>query len=132
MFCLFVARVVYFTHIGNLSGFLLLVHARTDIVGRVGEKVILQCQTFENRSQWIRENTVYGDRGIININLPHKDKLKIVGNIQRGEYNLQIENVSRADAGVYKCIKTIDGNVNTTEVLLNIVGLYMHTLVCFD
>ncbi|CAG2221412.1 unnamed protein product [Mytilus edulis] len=97
------------------------VHALTEIVGRMGETVILQCQTSENRSQWIRENTVYGDRGIININLPHKDKLKIVGNIQRGEYNLQIENVSRADAGVYKCIKTIDGNVNTTEVLLNIV-----------
>ncbi|XP_063431128.1 uncharacterized protein LOC134713770 [Mytilus trossulus] len=97
------------------------VHALTEIIGLVGETVILQCQTFENRSQWIRENTVYGDRGIININLPHKDKLKIVGNIQRGEYNLQIENVSRSDAGVYKCFKTIDGNVNTTEVLLNIV-----------
>ncbi|XP_076100860.1 uncharacterized protein LOC143070463 [Mytilus galloprovincialis] len=97
------------------------VHALTEIIGRMGETVILQCQTSENRSQWIRENTVYGDRGIVNINLPHKDKLKIVGNIQRGEYNLQIENVSRADAGVYKCIKTIDGKVNTTEVLLNIV-----------
>ncbi|CAC5408019.1 unnamed protein product [Mytilus coruscus] len=98
-----------------------VVHARTEIVGRVGETVILQCQTFGNQSQWIRDDTVYGDRWNININLPNKDKLKIVGNIQREEYNLQIENVSRTDAGVYRCIKPIDRKVNTTEVLLNIV-----------
>ncbi|XP_052100506.1 uncharacterized protein LOC127734590 [Mytilus californianus] len=105
----------------SYQGFLLLVHARTEMVGRVGETVILRCQTFGNQSQWIRDDIVYGDRRNININLPNKDKLKIVGNIQRGEYNLQIENVSRADAGVYRCIKTIDRQVNTTEVLLNIV-----------
>ncbi|CAC5417704.1 unnamed protein product [Mytilus coruscus] len=47
--------------------------------------------------------TRYTNNGHFNPNLPHKKRLKIVGDAMRGQLYLQIENVSNYDAGLYRC-----------------------------
>lgn len=47
--------------------------------------------------------TTYTNNGYFNPVLPHKKRLKIVGEPMRGQFFLQIEDVSDYDAGLYRC-----------------------------
>ncbi|CAC5411486.1 NCAM [Mytilus coruscus] len=46
---------------------------------------------------------------IINPAIPNMNRLKVVGNITKGDYNLQIQNVSSSDEGIYKCSQRVTG-----------------------
>ncbi|XP_052079799.1 uncharacterized protein LOC127717959 [Mytilus californianus] len=76
-----------------------------------GANVTIKCKLFPNsKSTWDKvksneKNTVilYADGNEINPDLPNKQNLAIVGNINEGDYNLQIQNVSLNDDGIYIC-----------------------------
>lgn len=55
-----------------------------------------------------------------------KSKLQIVGNITNGEYNLQINNVTEKDEGIYECFRYAKNNKphKVTVVTLTIRGNY--------
>lgn len=82
-----------------------------------GATAILECNVPPNvKSTWDRVNSrsdqrgdiyiLYADGTEINTNLPNFDNLAIVGKISEGNYNLQIQNVSSSDEGVYICSET--------------------------
>lgn len=45
----------------------------------------------------------YSDDDMLNYNLPHIDRLNIAGHDSKGEFFLEIRNVSVDDAGLYLC-----------------------------
>lgn len=47
----------------------------------------------------------YSDNDKIRQDLPHSDRLQIVGNRKKGEVFLEILNISSDDVGLYKCDK---------------------------
>ncbi|CAC5355920.1 unnamed protein product [Mytilus coruscus] len=72
---------------------------------------VLQCQVHPNSiASWERRceksrSVIYTDGLEINPSLSNKSKLKIVGKITNGEYNMQINNVSAKEKGIYKCVQ---------------------------
>ncbi|CAC5393252.1 [Mytilus coruscus] len=76
-----------------------------------GDNVIIKCKLFPNsKSTWdkVKSNEkstviLYADGDEINPDLPNMQNLAIVGNINEGDYNLQIQNVSLNDDGIYIC-----------------------------
>lgn len=75
-----------------------------------GKSAVLECQVDSNNGTiaiWEAYNrtngfTVYTNKQAINPLF--SNKVKLVGNITNGEYNLQINNVSATDEGIYKYI----------------------------
>ncbi|CAC5383203.1 unnamed protein product [Mytilus coruscus] len=62
-----------------------------------------------NDKKMIKTLIVQADGEIINPAIPNMNRLKIVGNITKGDYNLQIQNVSSSDEGIYKCSQRVTG-----------------------
>lgn len=93
-----------------------------------GKSAVLKCQVDPNNvplGTWLKHSrtddmTIYTRRYSINPSL--SNKVKIVGNITNGEYNLQINNVSATDEGIYLCIPVF--NLSTSYVKLIIQGKY--------
>ncbi|XP_071173098.1 uncharacterized protein [Mytilus edulis] len=91
----------------------------------VGDTAYLPCKNIQGNIiiQWLRLNentetvdstftTTYTDGWTVNTNLPHHERLGIVG-IEGGEkYTLEVSNLTKEDAGRYSC--TID-NPNGTH-----------------
>ncbi|XP_063418514.1 neural cell adhesion molecule 2-like [Mytilus trossulus] len=87
-----------------------------------GDSVILKCDVLPNsKSTWDKENPranktykeviPQADGKYINPKIPNKNRLEIVGNISKGDYNLQIQNVSSSDEGTYKCSQKVNGTI---------------------
>lgn len=74
---------------------------------------VLECQVDPNsKASWDgpdgesdSKSVRYFDGTYMNPSLS-KNKIKLIGSISHGEYNLQIRNVSARDEGVYKCFNS--------------------------
>ncbi|VDI59758.1 Hypothetical predicted protein [Mytilus galloprovincialis] len=68
------------------------------------------------------ENLVsYTRNGQLNKNVQRQHQLKISGNASRGEYNLEIRNVSRIDGGLYRCASVVNGQSVTADFMLKVL-----------
>ncbi|CAC5411483.1 PVRL1 [Mytilus coruscus] len=95
-----------------------------------GATAILECNVPPNvKSTWDKDNSnsskryviPYADGREINKNLPNLNNLAIVGEISEGNYNLQIQNVSSSDEGVYICSHlSIDSGAQESNVTLQV------------
>lgn len=91
--------------------------------------VILTCQitALDGNVQWYRLNPeeTYSQGQIVNTMLPQHRRLKVVGNFDKGEFNLQISQVRRLDTGKYSCSTKTNQSIITKEVYLQITGKYI-------
>jgi hypothetical protein len=92
----------------NFDGTNLLSEGVTTIEGGT---LILRCHTsFSAGRSWQKSRlidfnfTTYADSNQINPSIEHANRLRVVGNFSIGIYNLQIQNVSLVDEGLYRCI----------------------------
>ncbi|CAC5391186.1 unnamed protein product [Mytilus coruscus] len=68
------------------------------------------------------ENLVsYTRNGQINKDIQRQHRLKISGNSFKGEYNLQIRNLSRMDDGLYRCASVVNGQSVTADFMLKVL-----------
>lgn len=97
-----------------------------------GMSAVLKCQVHPNsKVTWDGPNVkssldLYADGNEINPFLSNKRKLKIVGNITNGDYNMQINNISGKEEGIYRCyeINKQKMTARETSVTLIIQGNY--------
>lgn len=84
-------------------------------------------------------NTIqYTDDVMIRNSLPHKNRLHIVGNNIKGEFFLEIRNVSVDDTGLYKCnIYALMTNISavTRLFIVNLkceycISTFIHLFLC--
>lgn len=96
--------------------------------------VVLKCQVSpNNKATWDGPNgqsriVIIADGIETNPSLSNKRKLKIVGNITNGDYNMQINNVSAKEEGIYKCFQINNQKMTAreTSVTLIIQGNYTY------
>lgn len=101
------------------------------VYARYGDPVILKCLNNTNASAWdgpslkssnMYNETPYADKNHIVQHLPNAKNLMVVGDINVGEYNLKIINLTRKEEGYYKC----NGHIGITpfekRFLLKIKG----------
>ena len=76
-----------------------------------GSTLILRCSTSSStHTSWHKSPltdfnfTIYAGGNQINPSIEHANRLRVVGNFSIGIYNLQIQNVSLVDEGLYRCI----------------------------
>lgn len=99
-----------------------------------GMSTVLECQVdLNSKAIWDGPNgesgsIVYADGPSINPTLSNKSKLKIVGSIENREYNMEIQNVSTREEGIYRCTQRNFNEMTTREtfVVILIQGWYMH------
>ena len=94
-----------------------------EITTTEGSTLLLKCSTsFSTDKRWEKSAltdfnlTTYADDNQINPSLEHANRLRVVGNFNRGIYNLQIVNVSLADEGLYRCSYTNNTNSYTKKI----------------
>ncbi|CAC5420423.1 unnamed protein product [Mytilus coruscus] len=95
-----------------------------------GATAILECNvppfaksTWDKRNSSSSQRLVipYADGREINTDLPNFNNLAIVGEISEGNNNLQIQNVSSSDEGVYICShKSIESGLQESNVTLQV------------
>lgn len=101
-----------------------------------GGTAILECNVHPSaKSTWDKSNSSsiqrnvipYADGGEINTDLPNFNNLAIVGEISEGNYNLQIQNVSSCDEGVFICSHTsIESGILESNVTLQMKGKHFY------
>lgn len=68
------------------------------------------------------ENLVsYTRNGQLNKNVQRQHQLKISGNASKGEYNLEIRNISSIDGGLYRCASVVNGQSVTADFMLKVL-----------
>ncbi|CAC5397916.1 unnamed protein product [Mytilus coruscus] len=78
----------------------------------LGETITLRCRNSgASTSLWRRKDYFISDGLNINPNAYGYDRLRIIEDLMKGEYNLEISNITEEDLGLYCC-----------EVLINIVA----------
>jgi hypothetical protein len=82
-----------------------------------GSTLILRCSTSSStHTSWHKSPltdfnfTIYAGGNQINPSIEHANRLRVVGNFSIGIYNLQIQNVSLVDEGIYRC-RYVNNNV---------------------
>lgn len=63
----------------------------------------------------------------INTDLPRQHRIRTIGNASIGKYNLQIQNLSRMDDGLYRCASVVKGQSVTAD--FNLTILRKHTIM---
>lgn len=93
-----------------------------------GMSAVLKCQEHSSigLNKWIADNGISGSTIYTLNTFYYFDKVRIVGSVTNGEYNLQIDNVSATDEGIYKCFRgykisavielVVQGNYNFMHV----------------
>jgi hypothetical protein len=88
-----------------------------------GSTLILRCSNSSStRTTWEKSQltdfhlTTYADDNQINPSIEHANRLRVVGNFSIGIYNLQIQNVSLVDEGLYRC-EYVNNNVIHTKYI---------------
>lgn len=118
----------------NSSFFIAVYTQNVTVYASEGDNVTIKCKLFPNsKSTWDKvkangKHTVilYADGDEINPDLPNKQNLAIVGNINEGDYNLQIKNVSNNDDGIYICSqRSNEQGVLESCVTLKIIGEHL-------
>lgn len=92
-----------------------------------GKSAFLKCQVNSKYVFfWIGPNDDIYTYGLFAINPSLSKNTQIVGNITNGEYNMQINNVTKRDEGIYKCVRGQGNNKSrkVTVVKLTIRGNY--------
>lgn len=104
--------------------------SNTTLIVSEGNSAVLECKLDQRHDfSWIGPSGrfplffIFG----LEINDELSNRIKLVGNINKGEYNMQIDNVTEKDEGVYKCV---DGNskgstLDVTFVTLTVQGNYI-------
>lgn len=91
-----------------------------------GMSTVLNCQVDITGFFYWRKLGYYILTDRLDINPKFSNKLKIVGNLTNGEYNMQIYNATEKDGGIYECnhrhIKTLE--YHETVVALILQGNY--------
>ena len=92
-----------------------------------GSTLILNCSTsFSTYKIWEKSAltdfklTIYADGNQIDPSLEHANRLRVVGNFNRGIYNLQILNVSLVDEGLYRCIYVTNNVTHLKEIRVSL------------
>lgn len=91
-----------------------------------GMSAVLKCQVSPNsKATWDGPNgqslVKIADGLEINPSLSNKRKLKIVGNITDGDYNMQISNVSAKEEGIYKCFQINYQKMTARETFVTLI-----------
>lgn len=87
-----------------------------------------ETDTHSIKKKW--NVTTYTNNGHFNRILSHKKRLKIVGDAMRGQFFLQIENVSIYDVGLYRChILSEDSTIFLKSFIIQIKRKYFTKLL---
>lgn len=90
------------------------------------KSAVLKCQVHYNGNFFWEgpdgENDSVLYTSMLEINPKFSSKLKIVGNILNGEYNMQINNVTEKEEGIYVCANFKNSTLHTTVVTLIMQG----------
>lgn len=92
---------------------------RKTVYVSTGMSAVLKCQINPNKvhvSSWEQFKDTY-TLGF-NVNPSLSNKVKIVGNITNGEYNLKIDNVSTTEEGKFKCFQNSYGYVTVVTLII--------------
>ncbi|CAC5384564.1 unnamed protein product [Mytilus coruscus] len=94
--------------------------------GAVGDIVVLPCRhnASAKEQRWRRDSTFLSFGLFINTNVLDNTRFKIIGDINKGEYNLQISNIRQEDFDTYWCEIQIKEHVSRTEVKLDHIERY--------
>ncbi|CAC5383223.1 unnamed protein product [Mytilus coruscus] len=91
---------------------------------------VLKCQVdLNSKASWNGPDgnsglVGYADGPDINPSLYNKGKLKIVGNIRHGEYNMEIRNVSEREDGLYTCYQINNQKMTVRETFVTLTVQY--------
>lgn len=91
---------------------------------------VLNCQVYSTTHfYWEGPDEEYILTDDLDINPDCSNKLKIVGNINNGEYNIKIDNITEKDEGMYACflINIKHRKLYPTFVSLIIQGKYSNS-----
>lgn len=93
------------------------------------ENVIMKCN-ISNLGidvKWIHNTTVYWHKKVYNRRISSQGRFDIIGNHEKGEYNLRMHITSLMDAGKYICSWFIKGqpyDLMTSEYQLKVNGKF--------
>ncbi|CAK5093184.1 unnamed protein product [Meloidogyne enterolobii] len=78
-----------------------IVEEPEDTVARIGETVLLKCRVQNQKGHvyWMKGEVGLGHKR----DMPFFERMSMIGNVDDGEYHLQIKNVSLADDDNYRC-----------------------------
>lgn len=92
---------------------------------------VLECpfKSISGSVAWIRytmsskndEHEIIANDRNVNSDIKH---IKVVGNHTIGEYNLLLQQITKADGKIYKCLSTINKNPHETEVSVRLSSKY--------
>lgn len=93
-------------------------HTEAEYVN-LGETITLQCQNSgSSTSLWLRNDYFISDGLDINPSAYGYDRLRITGDSMKGEYDLEISNITEEDLGIYSCEIVINEVAIQTKVTL--------------
>lgn len=92
-----------------------------------GKSAVLECKLDkQNYFSWIGPSDRFSLTYILGLEIKERlsNRLKLVGNITNGEYNMQIDNVTEKDEGKYTCVdeSNKDSTFAVTFVTLIVQG----------
>jgi hypothetical protein len=100
-----------------------------------GSTLILRCSNSSStHTSWEKSQltdlhfTTYTYNNQINPSIEHANRLRVVGNFSIGIYNLQIQNVSLVDEGLYRCIYVNNNVIHTTYIRVSLKSKYYLTI----
>ncbi|CAC5397908.1 unnamed protein product [Mytilus coruscus] len=87
----------------------------------LGETITLQCQNSGASTYlWRRINSFISAGLVMNNEAEGYDRLRITGDPMKGEYNLEISNITEEDLGLYWCEVSINDVAKQTKVTLRL------------
>ncbi|XP_052062273.1 hepatitis A virus cellular receptor 1-like isoform X2 [Mytilus californianus] len=96
------------------------IHTKAEYVN-LGETITLQCQNSGAlTSLWRRKDSFISAGLVMNNEAEGHDRLRITGDPMKGEYNLEISNITEEDLGLYWCEVLINNVAKQTKVTLRL------------
>jgi hypothetical protein len=100
-----------------------------------GSTLILRCSNSSSTyNMWFKSPltdfnlTQYTSGNQINPSIEHANRLRVVGNFSIGIYNLQIQNVSLVDEGIYRCTYIHNDIDHLKEIRVSLKSKYYLTI----
>lgn len=107
------------------DSFRFLAHSNTIKYAVEGKSVILLCPLWSKTSvvSWTGpQNVTYSINGVVNKNILYSQKISVVGNNEKGEYNMLLQRLEVADYGRYKCETLVNGMFAVHAIFLQKAG----------
>ncbi|CAC5378118.1 unnamed protein product [Mytilus coruscus] len=96
------------------------------VQSKIDTTVVLTCplRVLNGKVQWYQLNPeeTYSQGQTVNNQLPQPERFKVVGNFNEGEFNLQIDKITRSDEGKYHCSANINQSFITKTVYLQVTA----------